>query len=147
MEFPETWTVRSTEPYGDIVEFNPPEGEKTLRQVAFGRVQPISSAWFSDFNKFVRSYERDTTAVGDRLLSRTAMVVDGHPAVRLTYENRLLQGMLPRIVVDFLIGVSDTPEGIVYRFFYITDKSRAAGRNDDAVYRRMLASLRIHQLR
>jgi hypothetical protein len=142
IEYPATWTVRSTEPYGDQVEFSPPKSDKTLREVVFGPVQPISYAWYSDFDEYVRGYERDTRRSGSRVLSRKLMSVDGNPAARLTYEYRVGR-MTPQLLVDFLIGVRGTPEGIVYRFFYTTDVQLPADKNDDPVYLRMLSSLKI----
>jgi hypothetical protein len=142
VEFPAGWTVSSTEPHGNLVDFTPPASEEKLSEVSFGPVQPIRSAWFSDFDRWVSQYERDLSISGSRLRSRQSLTVAGFPAMRVTHESRL-PGMSPRTVVDFLIGVPEAPEGLVYRFFYVTDVSRGAGPRDDAIYQRMLSSLKI----
>lgn len=146
MQYPATWTVRSTEPYGDVVAFTPPASEKTPGQVVFGPVQPIRDAWFSDFDAFVRTYQRDLTRAGSRPLSRRPVTVDGNRAARLTYEYRVGR-MSPQVIVDYLIGVRGSPEGIVYCFSYTLDAGPSAGKTDDEVHRRMLSSLKIREPR
>lgn len=142
MEYPGTWTVRSTEPHGNLVEFIPPASEKKSGEVVFGPVQPIREAWFRDFDQWVGKYQHDLSVSGSRLRSRKSIAVAGYPARRVTYEDRL-PGMNPRTIVDFLIGVPDGPQSLVYRLFYVTDASRGAGQRDDAIYQRMLSSLKI----
>ncbi len=136
VQFPATWTARAA---GDLVEFAPPANEKKLTEVWFGPVQPVRSAWFHDFEQFTRTYEQDARRAGSRILSRTRMVVAGYPAMRLAYEDALPAGR--PVVVDFVIGVPVGNQGLAYRLFYATDAG--ASRRDDAVYRRMLSSLKI----
>ncbi len=137
MQFPATWTTRSA---GDMVEFTPPDAEKKLSEVWFGPVQPVREAWFHDFDQFARTYEHDMRVSGSRILSRRPMVIGGYRALRLAYEDPHSASGRP-IVVDFLIGVPGSSQGLAYRLFYVGGSD--AAQNDDPIYRRMLSSLKI----
>lgn len=141
VQYPKTWKVESTGPYGNSVRFVPPSGDM-ISEFSFGLAQPVRDAWFRDFAVWMRKYKRDLTATGARIRGEAQLDVSGYQAVRLTYADNL-PGKTKSTVIDTLIGVPGIPQGRVFEIIYGPPKSRRHQAQQDATYRRILSSLKI----
>lgn len=142
VEYPKTWTVHSTEPHANLVLFTPPSTAHGISEFSFGLVQPIRDASFRDFASWTRNYKGQLTASGAVIRTERRLEVSGHQALRLTYLDGL-PGQTKSTVIDVLIGVPGTLEGRVFRFSYDPPRVSRDAAQHDAIYRRILSSLKI----
>lgn len=139
LEYPKAWTIVD-EPYASSIRFSPPAEDGRFSGFTIGPAEPIRDSWFTDFNAWVRTFKRRLAASGARIMREERLTVSSSPAIRLGYKAGLPGA--PELV-DILIGVQGRPYGQVFRFVYAPPASVRHRQTQEALFGRILSTLRI----